>query len=265
MIKSFRLIFLIVIITSCSTLPGMKGLSESDINKEAAKSYIQVKKSSKLSNNRRLTEMVNRVSRRIAKASGENFDWEVILIESKEINAWCMPGGKMAVYTGILPVLENEGALAAVMGHEVAHATLRHGKEGYVRAMKTKYTSLIGAGAMLIGGEILCKTEKCKTLSRLGAVATGFAAEFFNRKFSRSDETESDKVGQVYMAKAGYNPSEAPKVWERMKRAGGQAPPEFMSTHPASDRRRHNLTDWLSDTMPIYRNSSVQYGTGERI
>lgn len=259
------IILFLILMTGCSTLPGVKELSDSDINKQAAKSYEEVKKKSKLSTNRRLTEMVKRVSQRIAKASGEDFDWEVILIESKEMNAWCMPGGKMAVYTGILPVLENEGALAAVMGHEVAHATLRHGKEGYARAMKTKYTGLLAGGAMLIGGELLCKTEKCKTISRVGALATGFAAEFFNRKFSREDETESDRVGQVYMAKAGYNPSEAPKVWERMKRAGGQAPPEFMSTHPASDRRRDNLRNWLSNTMPIYNNSSVQYGTGEKI
>jgi predicted Zn-dependent protease len=263
--KYLSILILVTTVTGCSTIPGMKELSESDINQQAAKSYIEVKKTSKLSKNRRLTAMVNRVSRRIAKASGENFTWEVILIESKEMNAWCMPGGKMAVYTGILPILKSEGALAAVMGHEVAHATLRHGKEGYARAIKTKFSGLIAGGAILLGGELLCKTEKCKKISKVGALATGFAAEFFNRKFSRSDETESDKVGQVYMARAGYDPSEAPRVWERMKAAGGKAPPEFMSTHPASDRRRDNLTKWLSDTMPIYKASSVKYGAGEKI
>src|SRR5690606_19425350 len=123
-------------------------------NAEAEKAYAEVKKTAKISSNRKWTQMVQRVANRIAKASGENFDWEVILIEDKQVNAWCMPGGKMAVYTGIMPVLQTEGALAAVMGHEVAHATLRHGKKGYARAMQTKMTgALVGMG-VLIGGEV---------------------------------------------------------------------------------------------------------------
>lgn len=259
-----KLVFLLTL-SSCSSIPGVKAPTEKEINAQAAKAYEEVKKKSKLSKNRRLTEMVERVSNRIAKASGENFNWEVILIESNEVNAWCMPGGKMAVYTGILPVLKTEGALAAVMGHEVAHATLRHGKEGYARAIKTKMTSLLLGGAVLVGGQLLCKTEKCKKLTTYGAAASAIAAEFFNRKFSREDETESDKAGQIYMAKAGYDPREAPRVWERMSKAGGQAPPEFMSTHPASDRRKKNLTQWLSRTLPIYQNSKIKYGIGQKI
>ncbi len=258
-------ILLILFLSSCSSIPGVKEPTDAEINAQAAKAYEEVKKNSKISSNRRLTEMVQRVSNRIAKASGEDFKWEVILIESDEINAWCMPGGKMAVYTGILPVLENEGALAAVMGHEVAHATLRHGKEGYARAIKTKLTGLLVGGAVFVGGQVLCKTEQCKKVTTYGAAASAIAAEFFNRKFSREDETESDKMGQVYMAKAGYNPTEAPKVWERMKKAGGQAPPEIMSTHPASERRQENLTQWLDKTVPIYKNADVKYGIGEKI
>jgi len=262
LIISLSFIFLF---SSCSSVPGGAKISDKEINAQAAKAYEEVKSKSKLSTNKRLTEMVKRVSNRIAIASGENFDWEVILIESNEINAWCMPGGKMAVYTGILPVLENEGALAAVMGHEVAHATLRHGKEGYARAIKTKMTSLLVGGAVLVGGQLLCKTEECKKLTSYGAAATAILSELYNRKFSRDDETESDKAGQVYMARAGYDPREAPKVWERMKKAGGQAPPEFLSTHPASDKRKKNLTNWLDETMPIYNNSSVKYGVGQKI
>lgn len=263
--KYFQVLLLSIFISSCASLPGVKEPTEAEINAEAKKAYEEVKKTSKISKNKKWTEMVNRVSKRIAKASGEPFEWEVILIESPEVNAWCMPGGKMAVYTGIMPVLETEGALAAVMGHEVAHATLRHGKKGYARAMKTKMTGLLVGGAVYLGGEALCKTENCKKLTRLGAVASAFAAEFFNRKFSREDETSSDKTGQIYMAKAGYDPREAPKVWERMNNSGGQAPPEFMSTHPASDKRKDNLTNWLSDTLPIYKNNSTKYGVGEKI
>jgi predicted Zn-dependent protease len=265
-LKIKMLSFLILLfVSSCSSIPGIKEPTDSEINSQAAKAYMEVKKKSKLSTNKRLTAMVKRVSSRIAKASGEDFDWEVILIESKEVNAWCMPGGKMAVYTGILPVLQNEGALAAVMGHEVAHATLRHGKEGYARAVKTKLTGLLVGGAVFVGGQLLCKTEKCKKISSYGAAASAVAAEFFNRKFSRGDETESDKVGQIYMAKAGYDPREAPKVWERVKKAGGQAPPEIMSTHPASERRQKNLTNWLDKTLPIYQSAKVKFGTGQRI
>lgn len=263
--KIISSLLLAFILSGCSSLPGVKEPTDVNINAEAAKAYKEVKEKSKLSSNKRLTGMVKRVADRIAKASGENFDWEVILIESDQINAWCMPGGKMAVYTGILPVLKNEGALAAVMGHEVAHATLRHGKKGYARAMKTKLTSLLVGGAVLVGGQVLCKTEKCKQLSQYGALASAFAAEFFNRKFSREDETEADKKGQIYMAKAGYDPREAPKVWERMKQAGGQAPPEIMSTHPASDRRQKNLTNWLDNTIPIYKQADTKYGLGEKI
>lgn len=265
MFKIFFITLVCVANISCSSIPGVKEPSDSEINSQAAELYKKVKKESKLSKNKRLTAMVQRVSKRIAAASGENFEWEVILIDSPEKNAWCMPGGKMAVYTGILPVLQNEGALAAVMGHEVAHATLRHGKEGYVRAMKTKFTGMIVGGAVLIGGKLLCKTDDCRKLSEVGAIATGFAAEFYNRKFSRENETDSDKMGQIYMAKAGYDPREAPKVWERMKKAGGSKMPEFMSTHPASDKRKKNLTNWLGDSLPIYKKSPKKYGIGEKI
>lgn len=265
MFKLVQIILVSLFMTNCASIPGMKEPSEKEINSLAAKSYEKVKKESKISKNKRLTAMVKRVSDRIAKASGENFDWEVILIESDQKNAWCMPGGKMAVYTGILPVLETEGALAAVMGHEVAHATLRHGKEGYARAIKTKLGSVILGGAVLVGGQLLCKTEKCRKASQIGALLSGFAAEFFNRKFSRENETQSDKKGQIYMAKAGYDPAEAPKVWARMQKAGGKAGPEFMSTHPASDKRKARLTEWLSDTKPIYQKSKIKYGVGEKI
>lgn len=261
-----KIVLLLFMLVGCASLPTPKEPSDKEINAEAKKAYAEVKKTSKLSTNIHWKKMVERVADRIAKASGENFEWEVILIESDQVNAWCMPGGKMAVYTGIMPVLKTEAALAAVMGHEVAHATLRHGKKGYARAMKTKITGLLVGGAVLIGGEMFCKTENCKKLASLGAVASGFAAEFFDRKFSREDETDSDKVGQIYMAKAGYDPREAPRVWERMGHAaGGKAPPEWMSTHPSSTNREENLTKWLKETTPIYQNSETKYGLGEKI
>lgn len=247
---------------SCSTLEP----EEADIEKEALKAYQEVKTKSKISNNAEWTAMLNRVAPRIAKASGENFKWEWMLIDSPEVNAWCMPGGKMAVYTGIMPVLKNEAALAAVLGHEVAHATKRHGKERYARAIKGNLAGLVIGSAAAVGGQMLCKTDTCRTLAGLGGAAAGFAITFFDMKFSRGDETEADKVGQQYMAQAGYEPSEAIKLWERMGAAsGGKAPPEFLSTHPADATRRANLTSWLPEAQNIYTASPQKHGLGQEI
>ncbi len=250
--------------TGCSTVT--KGPSEAEINAMAAKAYAEVKSKSKISQNKDWTEMVRRVSQRIAAASGENFQWEYILIDSPEVNAWCMPGGKMAVYTGIMPVLKTEGALAAVMGHEVAHATLRHGKEGYSRAIKGNIAGAVIGGAAIIGGQLLCKTDTCKKMSTLGGAAAGLAVTFFERKYGRTDETSADKEGQIYMARAGYDPAEAVEVWKRMaaNKKGG-APPEFLSTHPSDDRRRDQLQEWLPAVDQIYKQAPQQYGIGEAI
>lgn len=251
---------------SCSSTKQALNPSEDDINSQSAKAYEEVKQKSKMSQNAEWKAMLDRVAPRIAKASGENFQWEWVLIESDEVNAWCMPGGKMAVYTGIMPVLKNEGALAAVLGHEVAHATKRHGKERYARAVKGNIAGLVIGGAAVIGGQLLCKTDTCRALTGLSGAAAGFAIAFFDRKFSRGDETEADKYGQEYMAKAGYDPSEAIRLWERMGAAsGGKAPPEFMSTHPSDVTRRKNLSDWLPSANVLYSQAPQKYGVGEDI
>lgn len=248
----------------CSSLT--KGPSEAEINAESARAYQEVKAKSRISNHREWTQMVQRVSQRIAAASGENFQWEYVLIESPEVNAWCMPGGKMAVYTGIMPVLKTEGALAAVMGHEVAHATLRHGKERYARAIKGNLAGMIIGGAAVIGGQLLCKSTTCRTLTGLGGAAAGLAITFFDRKYGREDESAADKAGQIYMARAGYDPAEAIELWGRMSAAhGGAAPPEFMSTHPSDERRRNNLRQWLPAAQQVYEQSPQKHGVGNSI
>ena len=260
---SLTLAFILsLLFTSCSSLDP----KEDDINAMALKAYDEVKTKAKRSNNAEWTAMLNRVAPRIAQASGENFKWEWILIDSPEVNAWCMPGGKMAVYTGIMPVLKNEAALAAVLGHEVAHATKRHGKQRFARAMKGNIAGLVIGGAAAVGGQLFCKSESCRLLTGLGGAAGGFAVAFFDRKFSRGDESEADKVGQVYMAKAGYEPSEAIKLWERMGEAsGGKAPPEFMSTHPSDTTRRKNLNEWLPEATTHYEKAPQKYGLGQNI
>jgi predicted Zn-dependent protease len=241
-------------------------VSESRINKEADKSYRQIVSESKLSRDKRLVEMVKRVGMRIAKASGEPFQWEIELIESPELNAWCMPGGKMAVYTGILPVLQTEGALAAVIGHEVAHATRRHGMNGYAKAIENQIATMAVVGVAAVASEFYCQTEQCKLLAKVGGAAGALGVAFFDRKFGRDDETDADRWGQIYMARAGYDPAEAIKVWERMAAAtGGGGGPEFMSTHPSNENRRNRLSQWLPETRSIYEKAPKKYGVGEKL
>jgi predicted Zn-dependent protease len=259
---------LISLLFGCSTMtiPGTKEPTDADINEQAAKAYLEVKAKSKISSNKEWNNIVQRVAKRIALASGENFQWETILIESSEINAWCMPGGKMAVYTGIMPVLKTEAALAAVMGHEVAHATLRHGKQRYARAISENFIGMALGGAAILGGQFFCKTDTCKALTALGGAAAGFAITFFDRKFSRGDESAADREGQMYMARAGYDPSEAPKLWDRMNASHeGSAPPEFMSTHPSDERRKAALNSWMGEAQKNYSLAPHHYGLGENI
>lgn len=254
-----------LLFSSCSSITPKEPTDE-EINAEAAKAYAEVKSKSKMSNHAEWNALVQRVAKRIESASGENFAWEAVLIESDEVNAWCMPGGKIAVYTGIMPVLKTEGALAAVLGHEVAHATRRHGKKGYARAVRDNILGVAVAGASIVGSQLLCKTQSCKLAAGLGGAAAGFGITFFSRKFSRADETDADRYGQIYMAKAGYDPAEAINLWDRMSAAsGGNKPPEFMSTHPSDENRKNNLRTWLPETQQIYFGSTQKYGTGQVI
>jgi predicted Zn-dependent protease len=262
----FLILLSTVLFSGCASGPLSTQVDESEINAEAEKAYAEIKTKAKFSQNKEWNAMVQRVAQRIAKASGKDYQWEAILVESPEVNAWCMPGGKIAVYTGIMPVLKTEGALAAVMGHEVAHATLKHGMTRYARAKQNNYIGLIVAGASMVGGELLCKTEQCKQLTQLGGVAAGFTMMFLDRKFSREDESSADKEGQIYMARAGYDPSESLKLWERMNASKqGNEPPEFVSTHPSDATRRNNLTRWLPQAESEYAQAPQKYGLGANI
>ena len=264
-LKKLFLVIFSTVFLGCASTP-LTQVDEGEINAEANKAYAEIKAKAKFSQNAEWNAMVQRVAQRIAKASGKDYQWEAVLIDSPEVNAWCMPGGKIAVYTGIMPVLKTEGALAAVMGHEVAHATLKHGMTRYARAKQNNYIGLIVAGASVVGGELLCKTEQCKQLAQLGGVAAGFTMMFLDRKFSREDESSADKEGQLYMARAGYDPSESLKLWERMNASKqGNEPPEFVSTHPSDATRRNNLTRWLPQAEAEYSKSSQKYGLGSPI
>ena len=247
---------------------GMLNPSEDQVDKMALEAYQKFKSEAKISDNKEWQAMVDRVAKRVTAASGQDEDWEWILVENPEVNAWAMPGGKIAVYTGLMPVVQTEAGLAAVLGHEVAHVTKEHGHERYARAIKGNLAGLVIGAATAVGGQMLCKSEACRYLTGLGGAAAGFAITFFDRKFSREQELDADKEGQRYMAGAGYIPSEAVQVWERMAQQNkGPRPPEFLSTHPSDQIRREKLNNYLPESMEIYRErkQSEQYGVGETI
>jgi predicted Zn-dependent protease len=262
-----QLIFVLMFLSGLLQISGCASLNpnEKEINAMALKAYNEVKQQAKPSNNAHWKAMLDRVAGRIAASSGEKFDWEWMLIENPEMNAWCMPGGKMAVYTGIMALMQNEAELAAVLGHEVAHATKRHGKERYARAIKGNVAGLVIGGITALGGQALCESKSCELLTGLAGAAAGFAITFFDRKFSREEESEADEVGQKFMANAGYDPSAAISFWTQMAKKGEGGPPEFLSTHPSSGTRQKNLQKWLTTAEKVYQQAPQKYGFGEQV
>jgi predicted Zn-dependent protease len=177
-------------------------------------------------------------------ASGQlsTFKWEFNLIQDdKTVNAWCMPGGKVAFYTAILPICKDETGVAIVMGHEVAHAIANHGKERMSQGMLANgLLGTLGAAA----GQNPTLTQQILLQS------IGMGANVGLLKFSRENESEADHIGLIFMAMAGYDPNEAPKFWERMSSlSGGQQPPEFLSTHPSHETRIKDLEGWIPEAM----------------
>jgi predicted Zn-dependent protease len=164
----------------------------------------------------------------------KDYRWEYKLIDNKEVNAWCMPGGKIVVYTGILPITKNEAGLATVMGHEVAHALANHGQQ---RMSGSMIQQLVGVGAQVL------VSEQSQQTQALAMQAYGAGSQVLGMlPFSRSHETEADQIGLTLMAIAGYNPDESILFWGRMAaKSGGGAPPEFLSTHPSDQTRMNNL------------------------
>ena len=181
---------------------------------------------------------VQRVAKRIEAVAGRDkpaFAWKVTLLRKNEANAYCLPGGKIVVYTGILPVTGNDAALATVLGHEVAHATAEHSAERIEREHLTK----IAAG-IIAGGVAVTPRQYVRVVALLGGAGS--------LHFSRSQESEADHIGLVYMARAGYDPREAVAFWKRMQRASkGKEPPEFASDHPSDEHRIERIQEWLPE------------------
>jgi predicted Zn-dependent protease len=186
---------------------------------------------------------VQRVATRIEAVAGRDkpdFDWKVTLLRKNEANAYCLPGGKIVVYTGILPVTQNDAALATVLGHEVAHATAEHAAERIEREHLTKI-----AAAIIAGGVAFTPQQYVRVVALLGAANS--------LPFSRSQESEADHIGLVYMARAGYQPHQAVALWQRMQRASkGKEPPEFASDHPSDAHRIQRIQKWMPEAERAY-------------
>jgi predicted Zn-dependent protease len=187
---------------------------------------------------------VQRVAKRIETVAGRDkpaFEWKVTLLRKNEANAYCLPGGKIVVYTGILPVTGNDAALATVLGHEVAHATAEHAAERIEREHLTKV-----AAAIIAGGVAFTPRQYLRVVALLGVAGS--------LPFSRSQESEADHIGLVYMARAGYDPRQAVAFWKRMQRASkGKEPPEFASDHPSDEHRIQRIKDWLPEAEHAYK------------
>ncbi len=214
-----------------------------------AVAYLNVLETEKVSRNRHYNQAVARVGKRIAAVSHTpNLKWQYTVFDNdRQVNAFALPGGKIGFYTGMMPVAKTDAGLATVMAHEVAHATARHGGERISLGLLLEIGSVALAVAM--------NEKDPETVRRvLGAYGIGTAL-VVALPFSRKQESEADRIGLIYMAKAGYDPREAIPFWERMGAVGGVVPPEFLSTHPGYKTRIKNLRKWMPEAMEYYEAS----------
>ncbi|MEY2537620.1 MAG: metalloendopeptidase mitochondrial [Verrucomicrobiota bacterium] len=231
---------------------GRKSHVGMSVSQEAAlglQSYRQVLAQAQSIGSGPELEMVKRVASRLATATGHaghGFDWQVSLIQDRQVNAFCLPGGKIVVYTGIIPVAQNEAALATVLGHEMAHATSRHGAQR-VFEQNLAQTAMTGVAGSL------SDMDYDKQRAIMGALGTGTKFGVL-MPFNRKHESEADHIGLIYMARAGYDPQESVRFWERMEKAAAQsqAPPEFLSTHPSHGTRIQQLQEWMPKALEEY-------------
>ena len=253
-----------LILASCASAPiterkQLKLLPESTLNKQAAQIYENVKAKTKLSTDKKKLDEIIEIGTRIEDSVSAYFNsineydptygfkWEYILIDNDKIkNAWCMPGGKIAVYTGILEITKNKHGLAAIMGHEIAHAVAKHSVERASRALVLNVGTQI---ADIFSGGAISRTRQTTGIDVPGMLRT-FGID---NPFGRKQETEADYLGLIFSSLAGYDIRESVKIWERMKESNkGKEPPEWMSTHPSSSRRIEQLKKWIPEVTLKY-------------
>ena len=213
-------------------------------------SYQQILADSQVISSGPVVDAVNEIGRRIARAAAPEdpgFDWAFNVIESEQANAFALPGGYTAVYTGLIPIAENENGLAVIMGHEIGHALAHHGAE---RMAQQNMQRIVGAGVSLGAGGMDAGAQRA-----VMGVFGGISQYGYALPFSRKHESEADYIGLVLVARACYDPREAPKLWERMGQAGGATPPEFQSTHPSPQTRVDDFQRWMPEAIEIYNAS----------
>ena len=250
---------------SCTTAPitqrkQFKIIPEAKLNAQAAAIYEKVKKKEKMSNDKKSLNNIKKIGSKMEAAISEyfyqsniadptiNFDWEYILIDNKKVkNAWCMPGGKIAVYSGMLDVTKNIDGLAAVMGHEIAHAVAKHSVERASRGVLINVATQITD--ILSGGKI-SQVNRTTGMNTIGLLTQMGILNPFNRK----QESEADYLGLIFSSLSGYDIRETTKIWERMRDANkGKEPPEFMSTHPSSENRIKKINEWINQIILEYQ------------
>ncbi len=253
-----------LLLNSCASVPitdrkQLRIIPEAKLNAQASQIYEKIKEKEKLVTKGNDLKMIKDIGKKMEDSIGEyfyqsnlkdptvNFQWEYILIDNKKIkNAWCMPGGKIAVYTGILDVTKNKNGLAAIMGHEIAHAVAKHSVERASRGVILNTT--IQITDILTGGKVsqVNRTTGMDTVGLLAQLG-------IMNPFSRKQESEADYLGLIFSSLSGYDIRETTKIWDRMKEANkGKAPPEFMSTHPSADNRIKKINEWINDVTINY-------------
>ena len=252
------------ILNSCSSAPiterkQLKLIPESKLNAQAAQAYEKIKKKEKLSEDTKKLNEIKNIGKRMENAIGEYFsksgiddptkyfDWEYILIDNDKVkNAWCMPGGKIAIYTGILDVTKNTNGLAAVMGHEIAHAVAKHSVERASRGVLLNTSTQV---IDILSGGKLSKVNQTTGMNTVGILSQLGIMNPFNRK----QESEADYLGMIFSSLSGYDIRETSKLWERMKEMNkGKAQPEFMSTHPSAENRIKKINEWTNQIILDY-------------
>jgi predicted Zn-dependent protease len=262
-ISSYLLIMMAFVACSTNPVTGRKQfklVSEQELQAMATTEYQQFLSTNRVvpPNGDRDAEMVRRVGQRIANSvtsyyrtnnlsnALEGYKWEFNLVNNKEANAWCMPGGKVVVYSGLLPISQNEAALAIVMGHEISHAIFQHGNERMSQGL-----------AQQLGGTALsvALSNQPSATQNLFMQAYGIGSQVgVLLPFSRNQELEADRYGMIWAAMSGYNPREAVALWQRMEQASnGQAPPEFLSTHPSAGNRIQQLEKYMPEALKYYK------------
>ncbi|OSZ81839.1 peptidase M48 [Chitinophagaceae bacterium IBVUCB1] len=231
-------------------------VDEGSVRQMSATSYNGFLAANRPVNGTAEAEMVKRVGNKMAAAVQQyltqigkqnlisGYQWEFNLVNNNEVNAFCMPGGKVVVYTGIMPIAANETGLAVIMGHEIAHAVARHGNERMSQGL------LQEAGGVTMS---VLMANKPQQAQQLFSSAYGVGSTLAVLKYSRTHESEADEMGLYFMAMAGYNPNEAPNFWQRMAAKGGQKPPEFLSTHPSDATRINQLKGWMPKAIQYYK------------